>query len=153
MSDVDRAPIEVSPQTVACPGHGEHLRAQWPKGFVIVAMKLFEATLASEDFMRAVDPGWDGSRPADFQVEAANMVLSRWPFCYWVDRPTIRGALMESGIGTIGVCVLCGRKGIGGPYSMHHAGRVQEAPHVCFECGLDIGERIHREKPDGGVWW
>ena len=146
-------PIEVSPETVTCPGHGEHLRAEWPKGFAKFAMTLVQAALGSDAFIRAVDPGWTGERgTANFDAAKANAVLARRPCCYFVDRATVRRALHESGLGRIGLCRVCGRTGLGGPYSVDVIGRRVEHPHVCFECALDTGERIHLAHPDGGAW-
>lgn len=141
-------PIEVAPTTVACPGHGEHLRANWPSGFAVFSLTILHALLANEDFMR--ECGWREGRSAD--VAKINGVLAKRPACYFVGRAEIRKALMECGIGRIGLCLVCGRSGLGGRYSVLELGAKVEREHVCFECALDTGERIHAAHPAGGVW-
>lgn len=141
-------PILIEPKRVSCPGHGEHLRASWPNGFAAFMMTIVEAMFASEEFMR--ECGWGPGKTAD--VGRINEILAQRPACYFVGRDILRKALMESGIGTIGLCLLCGLSGVGGPYSVDQVGQTVELNHVCFECALNAGERIHRAHPNGGVW-
>lgn len=144
--------ILVKPETVCCPAHGEHLRAHFPAGFVIVAMTLIQDTLTSDDFIRAVDPTWDGQDgTAQMDIGRVNEILATKPMCYWVPRDAIRKALMDSEIGQIGRCDTCHRSGLGGPYDVSLPVGTQTL-WLCFECALDAGEKLHRAHPDGQVW-
>lgn len=148
----DTPQIELSPVTVCCPAHGEHLRAQWPSGFLIVSVTLAKAALVSEPLAEAVGALPGGCVDGKPHVERINEVLARRPLCYFVTRDVIRGAFMEAGIMRVGLCLLCGRSGLGGPYSVNSIAGVQDIKHACLECALDTGERMHRAKPNGGVW-
>jgi hypothetical protein len=145
-------PIEITPKTVFCPGHGELLRKHWPSGFLRVAMYILQSEngiFVSDDFVKAC--GGDTDFTAD--VSKINAVLAVRPMCYFLSRDTIRQAYMESAdIFTVGVCVICKRSGIGGPYQITQPTGIEELDHVCLECALDVGERIHRAKPKGNPW-
>lgn len=144
----DEPQILIKPSAVACPGHGEHLRAQWPSGFLMYSMTIINQMFKNEELIR--ECGGNADNKAD--VNKINEVLAVRPACYFVDRDTIRQALMESAIGAIGICQICSRSSIGGPYTLNDMGIHKELPHVCFECALDTGERIHQAHPKGGVW-
>lgn len=153
MSDErDRPMVEIRPQTVCCPAHGEHLRANWPTGFAVVSLELFTAAIATDELARAVDPSWDDSttRP-HMNEDALNQVLATRPLCYWVPREAIRRAFMESELGRLGKCKICKRRGLGGAYSLSWPEGIEQS-WVCFSCMLDAGERLHRAHPDGKVW-
>lgn len=141
--------IDVRPSTVACPAHGEHLRANWPSGFAVFSMTIVQALFETSDaFLREL--GWRPGHLGD--LGKVNTVLARRPACYFVGRELLRQALMDSGIGRLGLCLLCGRSGMGGPYTVNNMGHHQELDHVCFECALDAGDRLHAAHPNGGVW-
>lgn len=147
--------IEVSPKRLMCPAHGEHFAENWPKGFLHTGITLLQAAVADkrlEDAIRAMG----GAREIDdkLNVEYINLITDRRPFCYFVDREVIREALAGSGIGTIGLCRICGMSGMGGPYRIADVmgGGFQKIPHFCFECALNTGENMHRAYPTGGAW-
>lgn len=138
-----------------CPGHGEHFAENWPAGFIPAGLTVVRAALGDkrlEDAIRTMG----GARTSDgkLSVEYINLITERRPLCYFVDREILRDALAGSGIGVIGLCRICGRSGMGGPYRVAAAmgSGQQKLQHVCFECALDTGERMHRAHPTGGVW-
>lgn len=138
-----------------CPGHGEHLHERWPSGFAHAGMTILESALIDKRLEDAVRTLGGGTKDGKLNVEYINLVTNKRPLCYFVDREVIRDALAGSGIGTIAICHVCGRSGMGGPYRVAAAMGSGQAklPHVCFECALDTGERMHRAYPNGGVWY
>lgn len=145
--------IQIKPSTVACPAHGEHLRANWPSGFAMFSMTILKAafTDGANDFAFLRAAGWrdDGPTPS---VDAMNAVLARRPLCYFVPREIVQKALLEMGTLSIGLCQNCGRSNIGGPYTIDNMGREHVFEHFCVNCALDAGDRLHRAHPKGGVW-
>lgn len=150
----DKPIIEVSPKRLMCPGHGEHLAEHWPRGFAMAGMTILQAVLDDERLHEAIRTMGGKNKDGKLDVNYINLITEKRPFCYFVDREVIRQALAGSGIGTIAICYICGRSGMGGPYRVA-AGMGsgwQKLPHACFECALDAGERMHRAHPSGGVW-
>lgn len=154
----DELALDVQIRTVTCPGHGEHLRAGWPTGFVPFSLAIVKATLAAPAFLEAYRESgpWFGSPPAagepmDFDVTVANAILATRPCCYFLTREDLRAAYDAAGIAKIGTCCGCGRSGLGAPYTARHGHRSVAHPHVCFECALDVGEELHRRYPAGGL--
>lgn len=151
----ERAPIiEVTPRRLMCPGHGEHLAEQWPKGFAFVSMTILEAALSSDDLHEVIRRMGGVNDKGLANPEYINLITQRRPFCYFVTRDVIRNALGGADIGRIGLCQICGRSGIGGPYRVADlvGNGFQKLPHVCFECALDTGERMHTAYPTGHDW-
>lgn len=146
--------IEVSPKRLMCPGHGEHLAENWPTGFAMASMTILRAVLDDERLHAAIRTIGGKNKDGKLNINYINLITEKRPFCYFVDRDVIRQALTSSGIGTIAICHICGRSGMGGPYRVAAAMGKGSAklPHVCFECALDTGERMHRAHPNGGVW-
>lgn len=138
------AQLIIKPSTVACPAHGEHLRAKWPRGFAAYSMTIVRAFLESPQLQAKLNGQWD--------PQVVNTLLTRKPMCYWVERDVIRRALMETGLGKFRRCELCRQVSIGGPYTAVIGARTTELKHVCFECALRNGDRLHAEHPEGGVW-
>lgn len=141
-----------------CPGHGEHFSENWPKGFLHAGMTILQAALVDERLENAVRTmGGVSKSDGKLNVDYINLVTEKRPFCYFVDREIIREALMGSGIGTIGICRICGLSGMGGPYRVADlmGGGFQKMPHFCFECALNTGERMHQSYPMGGgaAWY
>jgi hypothetical protein len=146
-------PVLIDSKRLLCPAHGEHLREQWPKGIAVLGMQLVQAALAGDPLVRAIDPSWDGTGHAKFDTAAMNAITARRPLCYFVDRETLRAALLATGVLTYGRCDICGVPRESGPYQM----RMPPDDHVvtrtvCVECALNGGERLHAAHPDGGVW-
>lgn len=144
-------PVEISPRRVACPGHGEHLRAQWPAGFAVFSLTIFKAAVEGEALQRAGREVAFLPAGASIPPPTINLVTERRPLCYFVERAVIADALREMGTLSIGLCDVCGRSGFSGPYSIDMMGRVVDS-RVCVDCACDAGERIHRAHPTGGVW-
>lgn len=143
--------VEITPQRVFCPGHGEHFRAEFPKGFPITAIKMFQAATAGEgpsSLWAIVKQVTGEEKPG---VDGINVVTETRPLCYFVDRDTLGRLLRDSEIGRLGRCAVCSRSGLGGPYQVSVPQGIQQT-WLCFECALDSGERIHRAHPDGHVW-
>jgi len=141
--------VEISPERVACPAHGEHLRANFPAGFAVFAMTLFQAAVESTELQEAcrVIAGRGGSPdPADI-----NLVTARRPLCYFVSREVIANALRSMGTLRIERCDLCGVPSFAGPYSVNNIGKI-ETVTACVDCACNAGERLHRAHPNGGVW-
>lgn len=151
MSSLPDGPmIELNPKRICCPAHGEHLRAQWPKGAAIVMVMLARAALGSDELADACRrPGDEAD--AKMPVERINEVLETRPLCYFVDRATIRQALLDAEILRIIRCQSCGRTGMGGPYTISLPTGSREVA-ICVECALSNGEQTHRLHPDGNVW-
>lgn len=137
----------IKPETVACPAHGEHLRANWPRGFAAFSMTIVQAAMEGRALHAAA-----GAVSGSASVDEMNRVLSRRPLCYFVDRQTIQTALLAMGTLGGGLCQLCGRSNIGGAYTVDMVGSITELPHVCVNCALDLGDKMHRTHPRGGVW-
>lgn len=147
-------PVDIRPQTVACPAHGEHLRANWPSGFAAFSMTIIHAALAegANDFALVRAAGWEREGDPFPPTEAINAVLAKRPLCYFVPREVIQTALLEMGTLRIGLCHGCGQSNIGGIYTINVMGRTTEMPHYCVTCALNAGEALHRARPNGGVW-
>jgi hypothetical protein len=141
--------ILVDSRRLFCASHGEHLRAQWPKGAAIVMPRLVRAVLESDALIRAVDPAWNGTDgTAEFSPEKVNEITSRRPFCYFVDRNTIRQVLIAAGVLKKVRCEVCKKRRLGGPYQITYLSGYKTHT-VCLECALDAGEREHEARPDG----
>jgi hypothetical protein len=145
--------VQITPKRVLCPCHGEHLRAQWPSGFAIVAMGVVQAALANGALVRAIDLTWDGQDgTAAFSPQKLNALSERKPLCYFVDDDTLRRVFREAGILKVLRCDHCGVPRDAGPYTMLYPdGSVREVV-LCLECMLHAGRRLHEELPDGVVW-
>ena len=149
----DEPIIEVSPRRVMCPGHGEHLAEQWPKGFAYAALTIVEAALESLELHAAIEQ-MGGRSPDGLNPEYINLITNKQPFCYFVSRDVIRNALAGADIGTIGRCQVCDQSGIGGPYRLADMrGNVHKLAHVCIECALATGENMHKAYPKGNKSW
>jgi hypothetical protein len=144
-------PIEISPQRVACPGHGEHLRASWPSGFAVFSMLLFKAAVESPKLQEAcrIEANLKADEPLPPPV--INLVTEHRPLCYFVERTVIANALREMGTLRIARCDLCGVPGFAGPYSVNMMGRIDTVT-ACVDCACNAGERLHAAHPNGGVW-
>jgi hypothetical protein len=140
--------VEISPQRVACPAHGEHLRAPWPAGFAVFSMLLFRAAVESSKLQDACRALGHGGSP---DVADINFITARRPLCYFVEREVIANALREMGTLRIERCDLCGTPSFAGPYTIDNMGRF-ETVTACVDCACNAGERLHQAHPNGGVW-
>lgn len=145
--------VEISPQRVACPGHGEHLREQWPRGFAVFAITMFQVATESPRLWAACREAAGLPRDAnDLGPQLINLVTEKRPLCYFVPRAKIASILRDTELFAIGVCQVCERSGFVAPYSMRMPRGVERLERLCVECACNTGERIHRAHPKGGVW-
>lgn len=152
-------PIDVRPSTVACPCHGEHLRADWPRGFMVFSVTIIKAALESEALHEAAS-AIDQRNTGEPRILAINSVLAKRPACYFVERAVVQDALMECGILRIGLCETCGQSNLSGPYNVigpASPGNIltlgkQITVNLCLTCALNAGDRMHAAFPNGGVW-
>lgn len=146
----DEAQILVTPLTITCACHGEHLRAQWPKGFAAVGLSLTQAALESESLHKTVRGLMSRrERKGKLDVRLINKVTATRPLCYFVDRDVIRQAFIDADILVKQRCDICGVVRLAGPYDMTHPIRGRVTDIVCIECALDAGEREHKFFPKG----
>lgn len=156
-SDVSQLPVELSPERVCCPGHGEHFRANWPTGFLMFGVKAFQKATENPKLWEACRELAHLSAIEQIPPTTINLVTERRPLCYFLSRADIIAFLREAGTleGAtwlrIARCDLCGIPRFAGSYSVSYVGRI-ETKMVCLECACDAGERIHRAHPTGNVW-
>lgn len=146
--DPDEPFVEVSAVRLVCASHGEHLRAQWPKGAAIMFTVIPKAALEGEALAKAVRGRGPRRRRGELDVARVNKVTEKMPFCYFVDRSTLRNAFLDANILSEVTCALCGHTREGGPYTIAYPGGPQ-TKMVCLECALDSGEREHKARPHG----
>lgn len=139
--------VLITPTTITCASHGEHLRAQWPKGYMIVGLSLFKAAVADPRFQRQARKVL--RKPfGKVPVKVINEITAKTPFCYYVTRDQMREALIDAEILTRQRCDLCGVVRFAGPYDiLYDDERLTKI--VCVECCLDAGEREHAYFPKG----
>jgi hypothetical protein len=142
--------ILVTPQTVVCASHGEHFRARWPTGWAVFALSMLQAALDSPELQKATRLA--GHRIGKPRAEDINKVLAKRPTCYFVDRDTIRDALIAAGLLAKQRCDMCGVVRLAGNYDIGGlpiVGDGRRTMTVCVECCLDGGEREHAAYPKG----
>lgn len=155
--DASSVQVELSPQRVCCPGHGEHFRANWPVGFLVFGVHAFQKATENPKLWEACRKAAKLSAVEQIPPVTINLVTERKPLCYFLKRIDIIELLREAGTledGTwlsIARCDLCGVSRFAGPYTINNAGRIQTVT-ACLECACDAGERIHRAYPNGSVW-
>lgn len=155
--DAPDVQVEMTPQRVCCPAHGEHFRANWPSGFLVFGLRAFQKATENPKLWEACRKAAHLNAVEEIPPATINLVTERQPLCYFLERNTIIGLLREAGTleeGTwlsIARCDLCGLSRFAGPYSINNAGRRQTIT-ACLECACDAGERIHQAHPNGKVW-
>lgn len=155
--DVSQIPVELSPQRVCCPGHGEHFRANWPVGFLTFSVHAFQKAADNPKLWEACRKAAHLTAIEQIPPTTINLVTERMPLCYFLKRVDIIELLREAGTledGTwlkITRCDLCGISRFAGSYSIDNVGRIQTVT-ACLECACDAGERMHRAHPTGNVW-
>jgi hypothetical protein len=117
-------PIDLSPEHVICPRHGEPFRARWPKGYPLMAVSSFQALIDDPGFQELA--GGDAGR--------INVLLGERPICERLSSPTLMALYIGSGVGRERGCELCGQIGLGTPYEMGRPGGTEKHRHVCFSC-------------------
>lgn len=145
--------IEVTPQRLFCPAHGELLRPSWPAGMASVGMPIVYAALQSKalaDAARAVGVVPEGQL---LDHELINTVTAKRPFCYFAERSVIEQAFRGFDGLVKTRCDNCGIPRVGGLYKVEMPdGEHKDLDHLCIECMLDAGDRFHAAHPDGEVW-
>lgn len=155
--DVRQIPVELTPQRICCPGHGEHFRANWPTGFLTFGVRAFQKATENPKLWEACRKAAHLSAIEQIPPTTINLVTERKPLCYFLEREDIVSLLRDAGTleGAawlrIARCDLCGVSRFAGPYSINNVGHI-ETLTACLECACDAGERIHRAHPTGGVW-
>jgi hypothetical protein len=140
--------IIIKPTTLVCASHGEHLRDQWPSGFMTVGISLFQAAVASPRLTR--EARRVAKRPiGKLQHRVLNQVFAKKPMCYFCTREEIRQAFIDADLLTKQRCDVCGHIDLAGPYTMQMPGGELKTEIVCIECMLDGGEREHAAYPKG----
>jgi hypothetical protein len=137
--------VRIEPKRLLCPSHGEHLRAQWPKGYAIVGVRLFQKACENPELWAAC--GYvEGGEPPDPKL--INSVTDLKPLCYFLSEDDLRAILREADIYRVRKCALCGLTGDVAPYSYNARGVIKTRP-VCIECAMRAGRREHAAYPDG----
>ncbi len=108
--------LNIIPTRVACAVHLEPYRPKWPFGYPTFSMRLIDATLSDESFLKEVE-----------NIEAA---LDARPACERVYPATLLAAYEQSQIGVVRRCEVCRRLAMGTPY--RHLGGGYG--HLCFAC-------------------
>lgn len=111
-------PIDLSFERTVCARHGEPFRINWPAGFMVFGLTVFEAFV---------------KQPAaqDIDIQAA---IDARPLCELVNTFDLMHAYQRSDIGVQGECALCGVERAGTPYNTQLGGKVKTYAHLCFEC-------------------
>lgn len=155
--EAQQLPIEITPQRVCCPGHGEHFRANWPTGFMVFSVKAFRKITENPELWEACRKAAGLAAIHQIPPVTINLVTEHMPFCYFLERADILELLREAGTleGAAWLkhqrCDSCGIPRLAGPYSIVLDDRV-ETKTVCLECACDNGERMHAAYPEGNVW-
>lgn len=155
--DVSQIPVELTPQRLCCPGHGEHFRANGPTGFLTFGVRAFQKATENPKLWEACRKAAHLSAIELIPPTTINLVTERQPLCYFLERSDIIAFLREAGTLKgdtwlrIARCDLCGIPRFSAPYSINNVGEIQTLM-VCLECACNIGENIHREHPKGHIW-
>jgi len=144
---------------VLCPVHGMPFQAQWPLGFAVFAVKIFEVVTGVpgiwDEALRLARPAKcttdepcasclrnDGSlclmssetdvTPYRLGVKALEPVLDARPACCRISPDKLVELYREARIGKKGRCRFCGRmQSWGTPITASNTGPLK---HVCFDC-------------------
>jgi hypothetical protein len=144
---VEQPIVKIEPRRVLCPAHGEHLRANWPKGWAMTGLTLFRKAVASPELLQAC--GWrEGG--ASVPVERINDLTDTKPLCYFVDEDEIRKVLATHVVDRVMRCDVCGIPGHAGPYTVRDEDGSVNTLDVCVECALLAGRKLHKSQPEGG---
>lgn len=121
--------ITLKREHLTCLRHGEPYRKDWPKGYMILSLMLFEAVIALnslQDEIREVT----GSEKAD--LKSITPLLKKRPACCRVPAATMFEIYLKSKIGVLAKCLNCRRKRLGTEYRT----KARVYDHICFECVL-----------------
>lgn len=139
-SDLQEVPLEH--RQIVCPAHGEPLRAEFPRGWATFATIVSERALASPALQTGLsDPRfWKhpnlrwGDLPRPVGVARVLELLNAQPACEWVEPGVLLSAYVQSGVGRMGLCRLCGILRAGTPYGVVSGRGRDIVQHVCFHC-------------------
>lgn len=119
--------INMSFERVFCARHGEPFMAQWPKGFPIAMVKLFQLITAIEDF-------WNQKVEGESDKAYVERVLDVQPACCRVTDEEMLKLYYDSRIGKRKKCKNCGNKATGTEYQLSFGMETRTHSHICFNC-------------------
>lgn len=112
-------PVELTPERVACPRHGQVFAEGWPRGYLPFGLALFTAFVENE------------ANATDLSLDE---VFSKRPLCERVSTSELIAAYLESGVFTESLCNGCGELGMGVPYAIHTPRGPRHFDHLCITC-------------------
>lgn len=131
--------IVMSFSRVFCALHGEPFRPTWPKGAIIMQLRLFEQTFGVKASKDMHDKLFAEARKlckldddAKIDIEHMHAVMDKKPLCCRVTPGQLEKLYEESGVGTRAKCVHCHRKRLGTPYTTSNL--PEPLSHLCFNC-------------------
>ena len=141
--------IRLERERVLCIRHGEPFREQWPKGFPIMSLRLFEHTWGMKgdeklhekliaEARRLVPIAED----AKVGLDGMHAVMDAKPLCCRIEPALLEKLYVESGIGVIERCLNCRQRKLGTPFCTSKHGRLR---HICFNCV------VFKMRPDPGI--
>ncbi len=132
-SELPQDTIDLTFERVHCSRHGEPLRSQWPTGYAVMMIKLFEAVFRDQATLA------DNKRDEDDRTDPEKMhdLLDDTPMCCRVSDAKLLEIYTDAGFGVVAKCKVCRRKRIGSSYTTS----IKTFTHLCFECVT------HRMKP------
>lgn len=127
--------IDLTPKRVICSLHGEPFRRGWPKGYGIFSIKLFDA------FCKSTDP--EIIRQLGGDKSGIETLLDERPLCCRSLKSELVPIYIESGVGDLAYCVMCGLRKMGTPITLNvskdgKSFKERTYKHVCFECVCDL---------------
>lgn len=131
--------IDLIPRRTICSLHGEPFRRDWPKGYGIFSIKLFEAFCASVDPEIIKQLGGDKSG-----IEA---LLDERPLCCRSLKSELVPIYVESGVGELAYCAVCSLRKLGTPIVVNvstngKSFKERTYKHMCFECLCDLRKHV-----------
>lgn len=123
--------VDVPFRSVVCELHGEPLRAQWPLGYVIMAVELVDRCLKSPELAEEAKRATKKETPSP---EEAVALLAKKAACCRVSREVLLELYEKAKIGEFKRCVHCKKKGLGTPFRVRGPAGDVDLPHVCFRC-------------------
>lgn len=120
--------VQLEVTDVICSLHGEPFREDWPKGYGLASVKLFE------EFAQLADVhAYTGGKAEKLPAAVAEF----GPLCCAVGRNIMKKVYLNSGIEQFGKCRVCGAVEKGAAIRVREEDEVRMIEHVCFNCVLD----------------
>jgi hypothetical protein len=124
--------VELPVEAVVCRMHGEPFRANWPAGYPIAVVRLFQAATESSTELHEATGG---------DAHRLNAVIAEFgPLCRLVSAEQrleiYRDAARTPGtaFGANGLCAACGKWKLGSPFGGKQPRGPVVTAHICFEC-------------------